>query len=215
VTVTRRAAPEFEAQVVELGMVAPDLVLPAPAKPLSVRLSAIAAGLAALLCVTLWIVVAHRSRTITSTVRTLSPTSHGTDAIGCPYGRVCVADSYPPDPMAGAANSAFGAVTRLDGETTSDGATARVYLGVVSLETYQGDRVDIRTRCVPGESLPATVSVVVLPAVNGVTEIQGHRADRTGCSTLVSYRTHDATRIRKIEAVVSHALADRRLTIVG
>jgi hypothetical protein len=215
VTSTRRAQPEFEVQVVELGIVSPDLVLPPPAKPISPRLAALAAGLAALLCVTLWIAVAHRSRTITSTVRTLSPTAHGTDAIGCPYGRVCVADSYPPEWLAEAANSAFGAVTKLDGETTSDAATGRVYLGVVSLETYQDDHIDIRARCVPGESLPAAVSVEVLPAVHGVTEIQGHRADRTGCSAFVSYRTHDAARIRQIETVVSHALADRRLTLAG
>jgi hypothetical protein len=214
-TATRRAAPEFEAQVVELGIVSPDLVRPAPAKPISVRLAAVAGGLAALLCVTLWIAVVHRSRTITSTVRIPSPTTHGSDAIGCPYGRICVADSYPPDPMAGAANSAFGAVTKLDGETTSDVATGRVYLGVVSLETYRGDHVDIRARCVLGESLPATGSVVVLPAVNGVTEIQGQRADRSGCSVFVSYRTHDAARIGQIEAVVSRAVTDRRLTLTG
>jgi hypothetical protein len=215
VTSTRRAGPEFEVQVVELGIVSPDVVHPAPPKPISVRLAAVAAGLAALLCVTLWIAVMHRSRTITSTIRTPSPTAHGSDAIGCPYGRVCVADSYPPDPLAGAANSAFGAVTKLDGETTSDAATGRVYLGVVSLETYRGDHVDIRARCVSGEFLPATASVVVLPAVKGVTEIQGHRANRSGCSVFVSYRTHDAAQIRQIEAVVSRALADRRLTLTG
>jgi hypothetical protein len=215
VTATRRAAPEFEVQVVELGIVSPDFVPPALAKPISVRLAAVAGGLAALLCVTLWIAVVHRSRTITSTVRTLSATAHGSDAIGCPYGRVCVADSYPPDRLAGAANSAFGAVTKLDGETTSDAATGRVYLGVISLETYRGDHVDIRARCVPGESLPATGSVVVLPAVNGVTEIQGHRADSSGCSVFVSYRTRDAAQIGQIEAVVSRALTDRQLTLTG
>ena len=212
-TSTRRAAPEFEAEVVELGIVSPDLVLPAPPKPVSVPLAAVTAGLAALLCVTLCVAVAHRSRTITSTVRTLSPTTHGSDAIGCPYGRVCVSESYPPDPLAQAANSAFGAVTRLVGETTADAATGRVYLGVISLQTYQDDDVDIRARCVPGESLPATASMVVLPAVNGVTEIQGRRAGGTGCSAFVSYRTHDATRSRQIEAVVSRALTDRRLTL--
>ena len=214
-TSTRRATPEFEAQVVELGIISPDLVLPAPPKPVSVRLAAVAAGRAARLCVMLWVAVAHRSRTITSTVRTLSPTTHGSDAIGCPYGRVCVSESYPPDPLAQAANSAFGAVTKLVGETTADAATGRVYLGVVSLQTYQGDNVDIRARCVPGESLPASASVVILPAENGVTEIQGHRASRTGCSAFVSYRTHDAARSGQIEAVVSHALADRRLTLTG
>lgn len=214
-TTTRGPAQEFEADVVELGIVLPDVVLPPPAKPISVRLAAVAATLAALLCVTLWGVVAHRSRTVVSTVRTVSPTAHGSDAIGCPYGRVCVADSYPPEWLAEAAHSAFGAVTKLAGETTSDAATGRVYLGVVSLQTYQGDDVDIRARCVPGESLPATASVVVLPAVNGVVEVQGHRADREGCSSFVSYRTHDPTRTKRIEAVVSHALADHRLTLTG
>jgi hypothetical protein len=215
VTSTRRAAPEFEVEVVELGLVSPDLVLPAPAKPISVRLAAVAAGLAALLCVTLLIAVAHRSRTITSTVRMVSLTSHGSDAIGCPYARVCAVESYPPEWLSDAANTAFGAVTRLTGETTSDTATGQVYLGVVSLQTYQGDEVDIRARCVPGESLPATTSETILPVVNGVLEIQGHRAARNGCSAFVSYRTRDTAAARAIVAIVASALTDPRITRSG
>jgi hypothetical protein len=214
-TSTRHPDVEFEVQVIELGTVSPELVIPPPARPISVRLASAAAAIAVLLCVTLWVVVAHRERTITSTVRTVSPTSHGSDAIGCPYGRVCMVDSYPPEWLTDAANTAFGAGTRLIGETTSDSASGQVYLGVVSLQTYEGDDVDIRARCVPGESLPATASVVILPAVRGVLEIQGHRADRNGCSAFVSYRTHDVGASRAIVAVVASAITDPRLTLTG
>jgi hypothetical protein len=214
-TATRHGAPAFEVQVIELGTVSPDLEMPPPLKPISVRLAAGAAALAASLCVTLWMVAAHRERTITSTVRTVSPTSHGSDAIGCPHARVCAVESYPPEWLSEAANTAFGAVTKLTGETTSDPATGQVYLGVLTLQTYQGDEVDIRARCVPGESSPATTSEVILPVVNGVLEIQGHRADRNGCSAFVSYRTRDVAATRAIVAVVASALTDPRITRTG